>query len=183
MTNQDEWHATIPNQDEWPKRGESVSGGRWEDPARKMWSYKLTWRLVDDRPVCVAVELKSIGDKPITAALLRTFPIGALMAKSRAKHKDLQRWVAANVPERRAAALALAEAWERSKATRSGPKGYGAAHFADVATIYRTEAMRGNRPTQAVADRFVVSKSAAAKWVARARAMGLLPPAQKGKAG
>ncbi len=133
--------------------------------------------------MCYSVELQSTEDQPITAALLRKFPVGELMASARRHHKDLERWIAESIPEQRTEALERAEAWEGSMAGRSGPKGYGAAHFAEVAVIYREEAMRGNKPTQAVADHFVVSKSAAAKWVARARTMGLLPAAQKGKAG
>jgi hypothetical protein len=69
---------------------------------------------------------------------------------------------------------------ERTVTEKKGPGRkpvYGSDHFEEVARIYNEHWQKGGRaPTKAVADRFRVSKSAAAKWVARAREMGLLAP-------
>lgn len=71
------------------------------------------------------------------------------------------------------------EAWE---VARSGgrPAQYDAEHWAEVAEVYREGWQRGT-PTKAVAEHFTVSKSTAAKWVARCRTLGLLPVTSKGK--
>jgi transposase len=45
--------------------------------------------------------------------------------------------------------------------------------------VYRA-AQLGGKPTLAVEEHFVVSKSTAAKWVARCRRLGLLPPTLRG---
>jgi transposase len=50
-----------------------------------------------------------------------------------------------------------------------------------VADIYRDALEHGEAPTSAVAAKFVVSKSAAAKWVAKCRKLGLLPPTTQGR--
>lgn len=163
------------------KDAESV--GFWADKAGRKWGYKLHWGIVAGRAECVRLELLASDGQPMTAVALREFPIGHLMAKGLRGLTALARWAADAEPGRRAEQLALAKQWEESRAGRSGPKGYGAKHFVKVATIYQREAFLGRKPTQAVAEHFVVSKSAAAKWVARARVMGLLPPARKGKAG
>lgn len=72
--------------------------------------------------------------------------------------------------------------WESSTPSRRTAT-YGSKHFAEVATVYREALAESNAPTMAVAKHFDTTKSAAAKWVARARAMGLLPPARKGYPG
>ncbi|MGH2462706.1 MAG: hypothetical protein ACRDFZ_03660 [Candidatus Limnocylindria bacterium] len=162
---------------------EESSQGAWGDVDGQVWTYDLHWRLANGRIECIGLDLRAPDGTAITAAALRRFPIGELMARARRAQLALNQWVARAMPGRREEAIALATAWEQAHAGRSGPKGYGVEHFAEVATIYQREAVLGNRPTQAVANHFVVSKSAAAKWVARARTMGLLPPARKGKAG
>ena len=58
------------------------------------------------------------------------------------------------------------------------PRLYPADHFPRVAGVYQAAVARGSRsPTMDVARAWSVSRSAAAKWVARARAAGHLPPA------
>ena len=77
------------------------------------------------------------------------------------------------------------------KVTRRGgrPPKYGPEHWQDVARIYREayEKTPNRTPTRAVARHFSkvwkkqVSETAAAKWVARCRALGLLPKTTQGK--
>jgi hypothetical protein len=61
------------------------------------------------------------------------------------------------------------------------PAAYAPAHFEEVARIYREHVRAGGRaPTKAVQEHFTVSKSAAAKWVGRARhEFGLLEPTRE----
>lgn len=62
------------------------------------------------------------------------------------------------------------------------PTLYDRAHFEAVAAVYNEALARHGNPTAAVASRFNVSKSTAAKWVARCRNDGLLPPTARGRA-
>lgn len=69
---------------------------------------------------------------------------------------------------------------------RPGRAPLGDEHFAEVAAVYeRARADPGRTPrapTKAVAEHFATSHSTATKWVARARAIGLLDPTRPGKA-
>src|SRR5438445_51298 len=68
------------------------------------------------------------------------------------------------------------------------PPLYSEDHFKAVADVYREawrdtgQPRKAGRPRKAVADRWKVSPSTAAKWVARAREMGFLPPTGQGRA-
>lgn len=161
----------------------------WDDPWGNRWLYTFEWRRVDGRVVNTGLNLwAQDGEQPLTAAVLRRFPIGARMALQRGSSAKVEKLIADALtkPEwkrERSRRLALAKKWEESRAGRPGPKKLDAAHFLEVAETYAEAARRTNKPTQAVADRFVISKSAAAKQVARAREMKLLPAAQRGKPG
>ena len=64
----------------------------------------------------------------------------------------------------------------------SRPPIYDDAHWAQVASVYREGYLRGTRPMQYVARRLKVTHSAAAKWVARCRDLGLLTRTTRGRA-
>jgi hypothetical protein len=79
----------------------------------------------------------------------------------------------------------FARAFEEQPILRSGkPRAkHDADHWARVADFYRAHAgIASASPTLAVAEEWKVSKTAAAKWIAKCRARGLLPPTQKGVA-
>jgi hypothetical protein len=81
---------------------------------------------------------------------------------------------------RDAAVLDAARSEPRKRTGR--PPAYSPEHYAQVARVYREHERTGGRtPTKAVQDRFSVSKSAAAKWVARARELELLEPVKEKK--
>lgn len=61
------------------------------------------------------------------------------------------------------------------------PQEYDNAHWAGVAAVYTHAGDEGRPPTKAVAERWFVSRSAAGKWVARCRTLGLLAPTTQGK--
>jgi len=47
--------------------------------------------------------------------------------------------------------------------------------------VYRQAHRLRQHPTKAVAEEWIVSKYTAAKWVAKCRELGLLPPTQRGR--
>lgn len=70
------------------------------------------------------------------------------------------------------------DAAKQEPAKRPGrPPAYGRDHFRKVARVYREHVTSGGRtPTKAVQEHFTVTKSTAAKWVARARELRELEP-------
>jgi hypothetical protein len=135
----------------------------------------------------------------VTASLLRQLPAGQLIGEAKKHEAYIARtWATSKgaSPElRRAARGAGVEAgtvayWKtrRDKARRQlaalekgrggRPRLYDADHFANVAKVYLGG---GDTPTMAVAEYFNLSRSAAAKQVARARKLGLLAETTKGK--
>jgi hypothetical protein len=62
------------------------------------------------------------------------------------------------------------------------PRLYSDEHFRQVADIYMRAAELGLPPTDAVKVKWRVSKSTAAKWVARARNLNYLPETTQGRA-
>lgn len=53
-------------------------------------------------------------------------------------------------------------------------------HYAQVAEVYDEALDGGDPPTVSVAEAFAVPYSTAARWIRRARQLGLLPPATNG---
>lgn len=70
------------------------------------------------------------------------------------------------------------------KRIRSGrPSKYDIGHYTEVAHVYQSAFIRGQSPTRAVAEHFVVSRAQAGKWVSTARnKYGLLAGTRKGHA-
>lgn len=156
-----------------------------------------------DELVCVGIELRSWtpgytdgGDEfveqppaaALTAQLLRAFPFrGVLRAARRDEGEKLrsaaEQWPEGGWPAHREWLLAQAQAFldGRDESAGGRPPTYDATHFAQVAEVYIEAARAGQHPTAAVREHFTVSRSAAAKWVARCRDMGLLPPTERGK--
>ncbi len=133
--------------------------------------------------------------QPLTTSVLRSLQFASLIDDEREEtaHWYEQDFLNTNIgwklrPQDREIVEELKARWERRGRTGKGgrPPMYGPEHFAKVAAIYAAVWRRGERspgPTQAVADECDVSRSAAAKWVARAREMGLLAPTTRGRAG
>ena len=144
--------------------------------------YEVTLRFapIDGRMECVGVDVQAVpeGMRAVTAVALHSIPLGRLIEKRRPKLGDV-----AIVVEPGGIVWTGQEV--TVSVTRRGgrPPKYGPEHWQKVADVYR-EAFAGGRltPTRAVARRFKVSDSAAAKWVAKCRQLGLLPPTTRGKA-
>lgn len=184
-----------------------MTWGRWPDQDEGPWLLGLYWADVAGRIECVGVELRSVprpaGDEEapgspwrggrgrppevpsvLGTGVLRDLPLGRIVQDTKRTQAAFRRWWAGRERERRPELLAKAKAWESQHA--GGPRGYGLQRFQEVAQVYRAAqgpeaAAERAKPTTAVALHFQVTKSTAAKWVARARAMGLLPPARRGQ--
>jgi transposase len=147
---------------------------------------------VDGRLECVHFEFGTPLDAPngpvpapVTASALRGVPLGRLIDQTLLEQtKALRRWAREAGPIGREAdhlrdRVAAAEASLGRGPGR--PPEYSEDHFRLVADAYTRSWKIGRPPTQAVAAQHHVSHSTAAKWVARAREMGFLPPTKRGR--
>ena len=76
--------------------------------------------------------------------------------------------------------LLLAAEEERALLKAKRPRSYGPDHYERVAELYDEAYRAGLHPTKYVEEQLNArSRNTAAKWVARARKMGLLPPTEK----
>jgi hypothetical protein len=147
--------------------------------------------------------------RPLLTTVLRRFPFGELVDRQRQQaYRELREALAVDasgyepipglehVPffstERRAARettirrMRLREplaAYEAAEKGRGGRPSYPPQHFEQVATVYAEAHAAGKPPTKAVAMRFGITRSAAAKQVSRARDLGFLGETNPGRAG
>lgn len=144
----------------------------WPDRKRGPWQLNLTFELVDGRFSLVGLEIKPAG-KPtrLNSGVLRSISLGRLF--------DADKGLAELLPPSR-----VREALVQGTSPSPGrPLQYGHDHLVRVASIYREAWTAGGHPTKTVAQRLHMSRSAAAKWVAKARDAGLLAPTERGRAG
>jgi hypothetical protein len=124
---------------------------------------------------------------PIPAGLLRDIKLPDLIEDAvRTYPETLEDWAKSDpdqwlvgfqdMPEKARNSLAAIEA--RPKPVGRKPK--TPEHWVEVAAVYTNAYKRQDPPTKAVADHFVVSHSTAAKKVAKARHLGLLPETKRG---
>jgi hypothetical protein len=175
--------------------GESVR--RWPDPLEGPFALRISVGLIDGALSIVGLELfgdrvgrdlpnVALGDTPhrIDAKVLRELAPGRLLEEYKQTDREqLEGFLRQNGTAAVASdygQFLLAQV-KRTKRTRAHPVTYGRLHFQAVADIYRDALEHGEAPTSAVAAKFVVSKSAAAKWVAKCRKLGLLPPTTQGR--
>jgi hypothetical protein len=132
-----------------------------------------------------------IDDEPhrIDAKVLRELAPGRLLEEWKAANREKldkfqrERGTAAEASDLGRLLLGLVERSETKRGRMPGPRvsGLGSLHWKAVAEVYRDALERGDPPTQAVKAKWKVSKSAAAKWVAKCRALGLLPATSRGR--
>lgn len=124
---------------------------------------------------------------PIPAALLRDIKLPDLIEEAIGDNPEtLEKWSKSDphqwledyedMPQKARNSLAAIEARKKPK----GRKGHPPGHWIEVAAVYTKAYKRQQAPTKAVADHFGVSKSTAAKYVAKARHLGLLPETKRG---
>ena len=156
----------------------------WPDPLHGPWLVEVFFWLIDGRVECIKFTVSPAPgepNRPVTNSVLRA--VAPVIGELRERHKVGLRKLAriGTTPQLRKRAAAELQRFDAPKNGRGGrPPLYGPSHFVEVAEIYGNG---GNRPTGAVAEHFNVSSSAAAKWVAKARLLKLLPPASNGRGG
>lgn len=150
------------------------------------WRIAIRWEELHGRLEAVGFTIEAAeGDVPLTTSVLRRVPFATLVQDTHRRRMETVRMQAelpshdvegrsfGNLPARARKALPK---YERSAERRGRPAGYGPDHLSKVANLYSEAWLAGLHPTKAVAEEFSVSRSAAAKWVARARQAGLLAP-------
>lgn len=164
---------------------------RYPDRDRGPYRLRLWVGLLEDRPVVARIEVSGFDDdpftgiEPITSSTIR-LPLQELLREA-VKNLSDEIEAAAAKPSAFGWPWHLAELEPTRDALHNEPK-VGRPrvrddeHFVEVATVYRDAMVRGDFPTVAVSKHFHVSKTCAAKWVSRARALGLLPPTEQGRA-
>jgi hypothetical protein len=136
---------------------------------------RVFFQVRKDRWQPTRVDLQRADGAPLDAAFLHALGWGGLFrqAQTEAFTPLLSRMTDGRLPP-------------PTKRARGGrPPKYKPEHFEKVARVYSEAFAAGTQtvaPTVAVRKRFRVSYAAAAKWVARCRQMGLLPPTERGKA-
>jgi hypothetical protein len=147
------------------------------------WVIVVSLAEVRGRLECVGLDVQAsrpLKPTPLTASAYRALPLGEIVKT--AKRKLLR---GAGPQGENAGLESLKEKARRELSRRDtslgGAPGRPPEHFAEVADEYAKAWREGRPPVQAVAAWGGVSRSAAAKWVYRARQLGLLAPTTKGK--
>ena len=194
----------------WLLEANPQAGLQWTDPDGGRWLVRFEFDVRREVPTCVGMEITSrvpdeehyaiqrvhewlaLDERPLSSTVLAKLPFGALKRRAQSDLADALEQVS-EAPERAWDIQTNASRWTddleataarlRDESTTPGgrPLMYDEEHWQQVAGVYRDAAKRGDAPTKAVAEWGQVSKSAAAKWVARCRDLGLLPPTQRGR--
>jgi hypothetical protein len=149
---------------------------RWQG---KDGSYIVTLRFapIEGRMECVGVDVEAVPGGAVTAVALHSIPLGKLIAKRQSEAGN-----AIASPATIAVTTSIPQPTVLTTRRGGRPPKYDRAWWEKVARVYVEAYARNRTPTRAVASRFRVSESAAAKWVAKCRDIGLLPKTTRGKA-
>jgi hypothetical protein len=151
---------------------------RWPDKKRGPWELRITWEDVEGRWEPVGTQISRIDGAPITAEGLRSLRWGSIT--DQARPGPMRTGVSYVEEGERVSVWGPMIGWDQSR--RGRPPLYGPEHYAEVARVYRAAFAENRTPTRIVARHFKVTPTTAAKWVARCRELGLLPPTSRGKA-
>lgn len=167
------------------------------DPQGGPWALTYHWAEVNGRVECVGLDIRSFfmeGDDattyrpvwadtaavPISASFLRSLPVASLVRRARLLLGASAGWKASKTGDKATRAVLRSVTAELAESPR---RLHGIEHFQRVAEVYSAAWQRGDHPTKAVAEEMKATRSAAAKWVARARELGLLGPTDQRRAG
>jgi len=180
---------------------------RWPHRVKGPWTIRLHFKKIGGREECVGFEFwggSPVDESPaygplppkvLRAADIRKPPFAELVAASReAAVQGAQRLLesadpAAERPDTDEATPLdpATEQYLRQRVVAFGdgsaagrPQMYGPEFYAEVADVYRKAWKKTGKPLVAIMEQWPVSKSAAAKWVAKCRKMDLLPKTQRG---
>jgi hypothetical protein len=187
---------TSMTSDPWRERTTAI---RWPDKDAGPYLVSVGWRLLGERWECVelALTIAKEGElRPLHTVDLRALRLPAIVAKAAvvlreelAQEREQVRASQTQPTSRAEFRKMLLERRRADEALRAAqPHKPGRPPVPDselqqVARIYFDAYHDHRPPTQAVAEAFGLSSSAAAKRVARCRAVGFLGPAEQGKAG
>ncbi|MDN4163355.1 hypothetical protein [Nocardioides abyssi] len=165
------------------------------------WTVVVEWGDIDGRREAVGLRLRQASPprRPVTTSTLRRLRVADVVAQARqqeyekhggslvAAYREAEAGNRENQHLLEQVSPGLIEDMEREAARfgdggRGRPREYGEDHYAAVAAIYVEALAAGLPPLQAVARTRHVSRPTAARWVARARALGLLGPTTPGRA-
>ncbi len=182
----------------------------WPDERTGPWYLRANWVEIDGRPECAGLiiwhgavqdpqnilayhHLPRSSPRAVRAAELRSLPIATIVERLRTKaHQQEVQYrrqmkehaERPDISELHAFLQAQAQLPDQFAPKPVGRKPlYDLTHFVRVAEIYLAAWGHTARPTTTVAEQLRVSRSTAAKWVGRAREMGLLGPATHGRPG
>lgn len=137
----------------------------------------------------IAMKLSPLaGESPspsVTSSLLRSVHLGRLIEEERRRHVGRSRYLATHVvgsTDTSALYERMAGAFDEMAPRPGRPVTLTPEHFARVARVY-SAAVASGKPTQAVARKWRVPETTAAKWVERCRSdeLGLLPKTERGR--
>jgi len=186
MSFPERYHARVNEPaTEWGISHSFTDSVRWPDPKRGPWRVQCTWSNVGGyaRLTYISIESlviqkgRSLTVEPITASVYRSLAPGAVADQVLQKIKESPDFdLGADDDD-----LVVGR---RARGGRTGRPPSAADKLAEAAAIYKSHMQSGGTtPTKAVSDELHISRSAAAKRVARARApeAGLLDPTTQGK--
>lgn len=146
---------------------------RWPDPVKGPWFLRLHWQLIAGRAECVGLTIRSSA--PSDERESRSLPKIGIPVTS-----DVLRGLTMRVIEEDRRDMGHVTGSPAYKARRTPPG--TSERLVEAANVYKRAWLAGDHPTKAVAEHFVISASAAAKVVARAREADLLPATSRGRA-
>jgi hypothetical protein len=144
------------------------------------WAITVELADVDGRLECVGISVRSSSSKSLTAEAFRGVRLGRVVDLARRNITARTSGSMGQVTRVDLAKDAQAEL-DRRDFSKGGAHGLPPRELARVADVYAQAWREGRKPTQAVAKRFHITPSAAAKRVHRARQLGLLSATTKGK--
>ncbi|HYZ12233.1 MAG TPA: hypothetical protein VFA08_01310 [Actinomycetota bacterium] len=142
------------------------------------WALLFQFDWIEDRLEPVGLTISPVAGRkrrPLTTTAVRRLNVASLIGRARGA------LLRAGVGMAEIDDEAAREELER-RLTKSGLTRLGADHWIRVAAVYAEARRKGEAPTRAVERAFGVSYGRAAKYVSRARELGLLTRAGKGKA-
>jgi hypothetical protein len=166
----------------------------WPDARSGPWLIVVTWAGIEGRLEPVGLEIRGYREDGqawpavlpardqspaiLATTIVREIPFATIVAELRreraVQHVGFIDFLARQ-PENQSEADQASLRRMRAAGTRRH------AQVAEVAEVYRQAWQDGRPPTRAVAEHFVITQSAAAKRVARARQAGYLPLTTRGK--
>jgi hypothetical protein len=175
----------------------------WPDPKDGPWQIATYFAPIEGRLEVIGMQIVHLAEaEPLRASKLREVPWDTEWREARAALVRDTKWVTdmllsktkIKIPDEILARtkpvppdldkikLLLAAEEERALLKAKRPRSYGPDHYEQVAELYDQAYRAGLHPTKYVEEQLNArSRNTAAKWVATARKMGLLPPTEKRK--